>query len=260
MTSVLTPSFLGAAQPHRNVGVAAEAAFLHVAVGHLEITQHRPQFAQISSGLFGGAEVGLADDFHQGYARAVEIDQAAIGRVDVLAGVFLQVDADQADAGRAAVAGLTGQIDVAAQAQWSLVLAYLVALGQVRIEVVFAVEDRPRRDFAMRRQAHPNRQLQHPGVEHRQHPRHPGAYRAHMGVGRGAERGRASAENLGLGQELAMHLQPDYCLVFFVDGGHFDHPQRCAMLHLGRPPRKSARPFVSVARTQDRFLAECGSD
>ena len=70
------------------------------------------QLAQISVRVFGGAEVGLADDFDQRYARAIEIDQDAIGLVDVLAGVFLQMDARPGGCGWTAVAASSAQISI----------------------------------------------------------------------------------------------------------------------------------------------------
>ena len=85
---------------HRDVGVAAEAAFLHVAVADLEVLQDRAQRAQVGAGLGRAAQVGLAHDLEQRHAGAVEVDQAAaaVRVVDVLAGVLLHVDAGQADA------------------------------------------------------------------------------------------------------------------------------------------------------------------
>ncbi len=51
--------------------------------------------------------------------------------------------------------------------------------------------------------------LDRPAVEDRQHPRHPLANHAGLGIGGRAEAGAASAEDLGFGQELGVDLQAD---------------------------------------------------
>ena len=81
---------------HIDVGIAAEAPFLHLAVGDAEVSEREPQLFEAGLGIFGGADIGLGDDLQQGDARAVEIDFGeAAGTVGELAGVFLQVDASQ---------------------------------------------------------------------------------------------------------------------------------------------------------------------
>src|SRR5439155_20026664 len=88
---------VAAGRAHRDVGVAAKAAFLHVAVADLEILQGRAQRAEVRDGLGGTLQLGLADDLEQRHAGAVEIDDAGIGVsvVDVLARVLLEMDAHQ---------------------------------------------------------------------------------------------------------------------------------------------------------------------
>ena len=84
-----------------DVGVDPQAALLHVAVGDAEVGQQQLQFGQIGLGFGGRAQVGLADDFQQRRAGAIQVDAAVglAGRfvVHALAGVFLQVGADDAD-------------------------------------------------------------------------------------------------------------------------------------------------------------------
>ena len=84
-----------------DVGIDAQAPFLHVAVGYAEIRQQQLQLVEIGLGLGRRTHVGLADDFQQRRAGAVQIDAAVglAGRfvVHALAGVFFQVGADDAD-------------------------------------------------------------------------------------------------------------------------------------------------------------------
>ena len=46
----------------RDVAIASETAFFHLAVGRIDVTKYRAQLAQVSARVFCGAEVGLADD------------------------------------------------------------------------------------------------------------------------------------------------------------------------------------------------------
>ena len=133
--------------------------------------------SQIGAGFRGGAQVGLADDFQQRHAGAIEIDEArvAMGVVDIFAGVFFHVDARQAHALRRAV---QLDVDVAAGADRQLVLANLIALGQIRIKVILAGENARPRDFAMGRQTGFDGEFDDSFVQHRQNAGKTGAHRA----------------------------------------------------------------------------------
>ena len=90
---------LGAAdRPDGDVGITAQAAFLHVTVADFDVSKNGAQAAQIGAGLRGRADVGFAHDFQQGDAGPVQIHQtrAGLAGVDALARVFFHVDARQA--------------------------------------------------------------------------------------------------------------------------------------------------------------------
>ena len=55
----------GAPWAHGDVGVAAEGAFLHIAVADLQVLQGGSQVLEIAAGLFRAGDVGLADDLHK---------------------------------------------------------------------------------------------------------------------------------------------------------------------------------------------------
>ena len=141
-----------AARPDRDVGLDAHLALFHGRVGRADGQQQQAQ-------LFGVAARGLrrmddrvSDDLHQRHAAAVEVDErqpAATGRVLVQqpGRVLLQMRARDADLDRS-LGSLHGQRSVRRERQ--VVLRDLIALGQVRVEVVLAipardVRDRPRR-------------------------------------------------------------------------------------------------------------------
>ena len=104
-----------------------------------------------------------------------------------------------------------------------LVLRDLVALRQVGIEVVLAVEHRAQVDLRVEPEAGAHRLLDAALVDHRQHAGHGGVDQRHLGVGIGAERGRRAGEELGVGDDLGMDFQPEHDFPiagFAFDQGH----------------------------------------
>ena len=119
------------------------------------------------------AHVGLADDLDERHAAAVVVDVGpaiGVGKpfVQRLARVLFHVDARQADPRRAAAGG---DLEAAAERQRPLVLRDLIALRQVRIEVVLPREDRRRLHVAAERQRRLDRVVDRLAVEHRQRAR-----------------------------------------------------------------------------------------
>ena len=91
---------LGADLAHRHVGVAAERAFLHVAVADLEVAHQRVHLLEIGHRLFRRAHVGLGDDFDERRAGAIEVDAGLLRQpfVQRLARVLFEMRARDADA------------------------------------------------------------------------------------------------------------------------------------------------------------------
>lgn len=58
-----------------NVDVAAHLAFFHIGIGDATLDEDHLQGAEVGEGFLGGFEVGLADDFHEWGASAIEIDE-----------------------------------------------------------------------------------------------------------------------------------------------------------------------------------------
>ena len=145
-----------------------------------------------------------------GVPAAVEVDQrgggavdpARLADVDHLRRVLLEVDAVDANVAQPPARG-----------QRDVVLADLVALRVVGIEVVLAVEDRPRGDLALERQGDLQRVADRLLVDHRQRARVRQADRAGVDVRLVAERERAAAEHLRPRRELDVDLQADHGLV-----------------------------------------------
>ena len=158
------------------------------------------------AGLFGGAHVGLGDDLGERRAAAVEVDDARVGAVDApagadvdqLGGVLLEVHAMNAHLGERAAA-----------AQGLVVLGDLVALGQVGIEVVLAVEDRAGRELGAEREADHQPEVHGARVGDGKAAGESEADRAGVRVGRVAEGQLAAAEHLRGGRELHVDLEAD---------------------------------------------------
>ena len=165
LSSVLTPSASEPAGPQRDVGVAAQRALLHVHVAHAELAQRRAQELQPLARLLGRAQVGLGHDLRQRRAAAVEVDDARVRAVDPTA----RADVDQLRRVLLQVHAVDAHVSQpASPAQRFVVLGDLVALGQVGIEVVLAMEDRPRGELRAERQADHQAEVHGALVGHRQ--------------------------------------------------------------------------------------------
>jgi len=68
---------------HRHVGIAAEPAFLHVAVANANPGHDLVQFLGVGHGLGAGAHVGLGHDFQQRCASAVQVNAGLADEVFV---------------------------------------------------------------------------------------------------------------------------------------------------------------------------------
>jgi len=127
-----------------------------------------------------------------------------------LAGVLFEMHPLDADAHHhGAVIGRHGDVEIAVDAERLVVLADLVVLGHIGVEVVLACHPAPLDDGAVQRQADADRRLDRHGIHHRHRSRQAQADRAHLGIGWGAEAGRAAAEDLRLRAELDVDLHAD---------------------------------------------------
>ena len=100
MSSVFGAEFGLPHRTQRDVGVAPQRPFLHVAVANFQIKEDIPQALEVFHRLVRGAHVRLADDFDQRHPGAVKIHQAHRPglAVDEFARIFFHVDAGDAQA------------------------------------------------------------------------------------------------------------------------------------------------------------------
>ena len=198
----------GTTRTQRHVGVAPEAALLHVAVADAKMHHDGTQGLEIGHRLLRTSQVGFAHDFDERNPCTVEVDVAhvlACG-VDVLARVVLEMDARDADALHRVA---HGDVEMPMLADGLLVLRNLIPLGQVGIEVVLAGEDRGAIHGAPHGNPHTCGELHGLLVEHGQHTGHTGAHLADMGVGVGPEGRRTRTEQLRPGTQLGVDFKTD---------------------------------------------------
>src|SRR5207302_4174200 len=152
--------------------------------------------------------LGLGDDFEQRRAGSVEVDAGHVVEklVQQLAGVLLQMGAREPHASFFLV---DKEPHFSSDDDRQLVLADLVALGEVGIEIILAREDGAAVDLSLDGQAETDRVLHGLGVRHRQRARQRDVDRAGLGVRRGAERARGAREHLAVRGELRVRLDAD---------------------------------------------------
>ena len=165
--------------------------------------------------FFGRPQVGLCDYFQQGYARPVEVYQAVVAAFFVygLACVFLHVDvvyAEVPDALR------QEQRQPAAAANGLLILGELVALGHVRIKIIFAVKGIVKTYLTVKRERQPKRIVELPPIEPWECPGMPQRNGADMRIGGTSKSGRVCAEGFTGSCQLNMNLKSDNPLILIV--------------------------------------------
>ena len=171
--------------------------------------------------------------------------------VDRLAGVLLQVQPLDADAHDLAV---DVDLDLALADDRAFVLRYLIALRQVGVEVVLAVEHRDQIDLSLQPKPGAHGLGDAGLVDHGQHAGHRRVDQGDVAVGLAAELRRGARKQLCLGGHLGVHLHADHDLP--VAGGAPHEGAAAAfftVLHTSRPsgapamPRPLARPWVGRA-------------
>ncbi len=193
----------------RHVRIAPEAALFHVGVRRADGHERGPQAPREFGGVFGRGEVGLGDDLDEGHTAAVEIEVRGLGRVGEafvqrLASVLLEVHADEP---HRAGPPRRGPRHGPADRQRPVVLRNLIALRQVRVEVVLASEAGNRRHGAPESQRRHRRQVDRSRVRRGQRAGQTEARRARVRVRRRAEARGAGAEHLACRRELRVHLE-----------------------------------------------------
>jgi len=153
--------------------------------------------------------VRLGDDLDQRRAGAVQVDARHPRQplVQTLAGVFLEVRARDADALERTV--IENDVDRPFGDDRQLVLTDLVALRQVRVEVILAREHGTARDARVDREPELHRHPHRLGVQHRQHARIAEVDEIRLRVGRRPVRGGGAREDLRARRQLRVDLESD---------------------------------------------------
>ena len=162
---------------------------MHIAITGAQILHDLAQLGDIGGSFFGATDVGTADDFHQSHTGAVEIHKGVI-RIHVMhrfARVLLKVNALNAHHTRCTVTHFNE--DFTFTDNRMVQLADLIALWQVRVEIVFAVKGRKFVYFSFQAKPSAHGLSDTFFIDHWQHARHAGIHKGHIRVGLSAKGG-----------------------------------------------------------------------
>ena len=205
-----------------DVGLETHVALLHDPLGHPEKSADGTKFPSEGHHVFGTIEIGFGHDFEQRRTGSVEIHQTsgvsnATGKlVTEFPRVLLKMGSGDSDPAYPPVGVGTHRrnIDRTVETQREVVLTDLVALGQIRIGVVFSIPLGMRRDGAPQGHAHHRRHLDGAAVHDRQTAGQGGHQGIDQGVGFGVLKLRTSriprsSEHFRASGQLNVDLQTD---------------------------------------------------
>ena len=133
--------------------------------------------------------------------------------VHQLACILLDMDSlDPDPLGRLRSLGIGRDVDRALADDRVVQLADLIALRQIGVEIILAVEPRPAVDLRVDRHAGTHRLADALAVRYRQHPRHRRVDQADLRVRLSAETGRRTREQLRIRRDLGVDLEADHDL------------------------------------------------
>src|SRR4029077_829727 len=140
----LGPKLFLASWTHADIGVTARGSFLHVDVTDARVEDDFFQSRKVFVGFLGRSDIRRTDYFNQRYPATVQIDRGLLLRigktlVQTLASIFLEVQPRNSNLLDSAAGW---DLDPTVLSQRLIVLRDLVALGQIRIEIILAGEDR----------------------------------------------------------------------------------------------------------------------
>jgi hypothetical protein len=147
-----------AARADRDVHVAAERPLFHVAFGDVERPQRQPKFVQVGPSVLRRAKVGSTHDFEERDAASIQVDERRTAAFFVVsfARVLFEMGADEPD--RLAVSE-ERRGDGSAGHDRTFVLRDLVALRQIRVEILLAIEARHFGDRTADRESEADREF-----------------------------------------------------------------------------------------------------
>ncbi len=170
---------------------------------------------RIGHRLRRGAHIRLGNDFHQGRTGAVQINARHAGKIFVqtFARILFQMRAGQADGFLdGGLAFAQSHRDRATGHNRLRQLADLIALGQIRVKVIFSIKRAVLRHFGTNRKAEQRGHAHRFGIQHRQNTGQTQIHRASLHIRRGTKRRGRTGKNFGLRGQLRMNFQTDHGL------------------------------------------------
>ena len=215
------------AATHRDVGITAEGPLLHIAVANTNPAHQCMQRFGIRNRLLRAGQIGFSDNFQQRCTGTIQIDTAHTMEIFMqrFTGVFFQMRAGQMHR-FFNIAHHDRQRATLHHRQF--VLADLVALRQIRIEIILARKNRPRTDGSADRKTKTNGTLNGPAIQYRQHAGQRDINRTGLRIRTRAEGGRRAGKYFRAGRQLRVGFKPDH-----------NFPSHCATLREGwaAPPK-----------------------
>lgn len=190
-------------------------ASFEIAFGNVEGSDEKTEFLNVGFCLRRSSEIWFGDDFAEWNAGTVKVDVGfSVGAVNVFCGIFFKVHAFDADGNgqsRVTALGVFHIDDYTAVAHDGKVeLGYLIGLGEVGVEIVFAVKLGVFGDGSVEREAEEDCGAKCCGVGNRKCSRVSNTNRANMGVWRTSfVVSIAATEHLCFGVELDMSFESD---------------------------------------------------
>ena len=195
---------------NRHVHIGPQVAVLHVAVTGAQIAQQLAQFGHVGCGFFRATDIRAGDDLHQSNACTVVIHERHVW-IHVMHGfarVLFKVDTFNAHL--ACNARLHIDDDFAFAHDRVIELRNLIALWQIRVEIVLAIKGRLQVNLCLEAQSGAHCLLNTELIDNRQHSGHRRVNERHVGVWLCAKLRGGPREEFRIRAHLRMDFHPDH--------------------------------------------------
>ena len=165
----------------RDVHINAKLSILNLCVGDAETLEEFLQLAHYQLGVVWVSFLGSRDDFKQGHASSIVVDQHFVTFVDALGGVLLHLNA--LNENMVLILSVVVEEEAAIEHDRVVLLSDLVRLWQVSVDVMLAVEFDSGQDAATQGETGLDCQVEALFVQDGEHAGQGHVYEVSVGVG-----------------------------------------------------------------------------